>query len=88
MAAIRLIKWGNSQGIRIPKNVLKKLNLNTDNLEDQKIKFHLEVKDGQLLLSPMEEKSKLEELFLHFDGNPEDYKTSISWGEPVGKEVW
>lgn len=36
---------------------------------------------------PMKEKTKLDKLFEDFDGDPKDYKTSIDWGEPVGKEL-
>ena len=30
----------------------------------------------------------LEELFKNFNGEAEDYKVVIEWGDPVGEEVW
>lgn len=32
--------------------------------------------------------TKLDKLFENFNGDPKDYKVSIDWGNPRGKEVW
>lgn len=73
-------KWGNSQAVRIPKVVLDALGW----CEDEKVTLR-EVENG-ILIEKRETKPTIEELFEGFDGTyqPED----ISWGEPVGREVW
>ena len=42
---IKLKKWGNSQGIILPKKVLREAGLDPDTLQ----KFNVEVKDNQHL---------------------------------------
>ncbi len=88
MIVTQLTKWGNSQGIRINKETLKSLNFDTKEIENQEIKFEMDIKDGKIILNPIKEMTKLEKLFADFEGNPNDYKVSIDWGDPVGKEVW
>jgi len=88
MAVTELAKWGNSQGIRLNKTVLKSLDLNLDEKEGKKIRFEIEVENGKLILCPIKEKTKLDKLFDNFEGNPKEYKEAIDWGDPVGKEIW
>ena len=88
MIVTQLSKWGNSQGIRINKETLKSLNFDTKEIENKEIKFEMDIKDGKIILNPIKEMTKLEKLFADFEGNPNDYKVSIDWGDPVGKEVW
>lgn len=38
--------------------------------------------------SKVKDKTKLDELFKDFKGNPKDFKVIIDWGEPRGKEIW
>ncbi|HRU40500.1 MAG TPA: AbrB/MazE/SpoVT family DNA-binding domain-containing protein [Candidatus Diapherotrites archaeon] len=76
-------KWGNSQGVRIPKYILDHAEISEgDNvaisLEDHKI----------ILFRPNKalKKYTLEELFKDYKG---DYKPGeYDWGAPVGKEEW
>ncbi|WP_432650180.1 AbrB/MazE/SpoVT family DNA-binding domain-containing protein [Huintestinicola sp.] len=73
-------KWGNSQGIRIPKIILDTVHW-TDNEE-----LTLIVKDNEVVIRKANERKSLKELFEGYDGEyvPEE----IDWGEPVGKEIW
>jgi antitoxin MazE len=84
----KLAKWGNSQGIRINKDVLKNLNFDLQEIETLKIKFNMQIINGKIILDPIKETTKLDKLFANFDGKADDYKVSIDWGEPTGKEVW
>ncbi len=79
--SINLQKWGNSQGIRIPKAILDILDWNeNENLE-------LVTKNNQIIIKKIEKpKKNIQELFKNFDGNYK--KESVGWGEPVGKEIW
>jgi antitoxin MazE len=87
MAVTELAKWGNSQGIRISKKILKSLDLDLDETEGKKIRFEVEVENGKIILCPIKEKTKLDKLFDNFDGDSKEYKEMIDWGEPVGKEM-
>lgn len=77
---LEIQKWGNSQGIRIPKSVLQSLGWN------EKEEIQLETKDGKIVLSRPHRAPTIEELFEGWDGTYE--KQDIDWGKPVGKEVW
>jgi len=75
-----LKKWGNSQGIRLPKYVLETMGWN----EDEALEV---LADGDKLIIKKANKLKtIDELFEGYDG---DYKpTEIDWGSPQGREVW
>lgn len=88
MTVAQLAKWGNSQGIRINKETLRDLNFDSQEIENQEIKFEMEIKNGQIILNPIKEMTKLDKLFINFERDPKDYEVSIDWGNPVGKEVW
>ncbi len=76
-------KWGNSQGIRIPKSVLNEINVESGECVE------LIVDNGMLLIKKAENKRKhktIEELFSDYTG---EYKCSeIDWGESEGNEEW
>ncbi len=79
---INLQKWGNSQGIRIPKNILNLLKWeNNESLS-------LSTKDDKIIIqkhTPRERKN-INELFKNFSGTYK--KEDINWGGPAGNEVW
>lgn len=72
-------KWGNSQGIRIPKAILELVHLS----EGQTVE--LETLDDSIIIHKTCRLPKsLDEMFEGYDG---DYKcTEADWGPPVGKE--
>ena len=74
-------KWGNSQGLRIPKILLESLKW----AENEQIEMILG--DGEITLRPVKAKRRsIQELFADYQG---DYQPSeIDWGEPEGDEVW
>jgi antitoxin MazE len=78
---IKLQKWGNSMGIRIPSNVIKSLGIKEgDNLK-------LEQQNNHLLLSKIERKHlTLKERFANYSG-PNRSK-DFTWDEAKGREVW
>ncbi len=79
----KIQKWGNSQGLRIAKNLLADAHLD--------IGDHVEiiVKEGVLIVAPAKRirgRYSLKELVSRI---PESYKPDkVDWGEPVGKEDW
>lgn len=79
----KLQKWGNSQGVRIPKQLLALASLKEgDDIEiiaeyDKIIIRHPE---------PVPKKYTIQELFAESEA---DYRTSEEeWGVPSGKEEW
>ena len=79
----KIQKWGNSQGIRLTKNLLADAQLGVGDEVD------IRVKDGIMILTPIKKirgKHSLKDLVARI---PESYQTGeVDWGEPVGKEVW
>ena len=78
---VRLQKWGNSDGIRIPSTILKLLDLKTNDLLD------LVEEDGRIIISKSRNKKiSLEERFKNYNG--ENLAKEFSWDEPRGNEIW
>lgn len=74
-------KWGNSQGIRIPKSILNELNITNGQSLD------LSVADGAIIIRRIEHKRKsIKELFEGYTGDSKCEE--IDWGERVGNEEW
>ncbi|MFZ3102948.1 MAG: AbrB/MazE/SpoVT family DNA-binding domain-containing protein [Desulfitobacteriaceae bacterium] len=76
-------KWGNSQGIRIPKHLLTITSFN----EGDEVEIIAEY-DKIILRHPRNKIKKytIEELFADYHG---DHKpTEEEWGQPSGKEEW
>lgn len=78
----KLQKWGNSDGIRIPKAFLKALNLKTND----RIKIE-QVEDKIIISKSNQKKISLKELFDNYKGD--NLAKDYSWDDiPVGKEIW
>ncbi len=79
----KIQKWGNSQGLRIAKNVLADAKLNIGDTVD------ISVKDGTMLVTSAKRIRGQHNLKDIVSRIPENYQAGeIDWGEPVGKEVW
>ncbi len=76
-------RWGNSQGLRLHKNVLEEAHISVGDEVD------LAVRDGVITLVPVKRVRgghDLKELVARI---PKDYKPEeVNWGEAVGREVW
>ena len=79
----KIQKWGNSQGLRLAKNLLADAQLGVGDEVD------ISVKDGIMIVTPAKRirgRQSLKDLVARI---PENYQTGeVDWGEPVGKEVW
>ena len=77
-------KWGNSQGIRLPKAVLESVYLQeNDSVEITTENDTIIIKKAT---RKRRAKKSLEERFENYSG---DYPfTEFDWGRPMGKEVW
>ena len=83
MPTSTLTKWGNSQGIILPKSICEALGLSCGDTVD------LEVADGELRVRPARKSYTIQALLADYDGpGPEPVDYWEGWGGPVGKEVW
>ncbi len=73
--------WGNSQGIRIAKEILKEANIFVDDVLD------VNLSNGQITLTKAFRHKTLEERAAKF-GDQLDLNGEFDWGQPMGREVW
>lgn len=75
-------KWGNSQGIRIPKAFLEALGMRENDLVE------LTRVDDNIVIKKVNQENNitLDEIFKDYDG--ECAAEEFEWGSPVGREVW
>jgi antitoxin MazE len=79
----KIQKWGNSQGLRLPKQVLEDARIAVGDDVD------VTARDGMIVIAPARRirgKHSLKELVSRIPADYEPQETD--WGEPVGKEVW
>ena len=79
MAQVAIRSWGNSQGIRIPKDILDRMDLKVSDV------LNIEVEDDTIVLKKQFVHKSFEERLADYDG-----KISVcdfEWGEPVGREI-
>jgi antitoxin MazE len=76
-------KWGNSQGLRIAKQVLEGANISVGDDVD------VTVREGSIVITPINRirgKHSLKELVSRI---PRSYETEeVDWGKAVGREAW
>lgn len=92
MATATLVRWGNGQGVNIPKSVCDLLGMSVGDV------LTLTVSNGGVTLTPTRHRRSgrytASQLFEGWEGEyapPEDMTScgsEISWGGPVGNEVW
>ena len=75
---VQLSKWGNSQAVRLPRNILKKANISMND------NFEIIIEDRKITLKATDELPTLKELLEEWDGTPPE---PFDWSEPVGKEI-
>lgn len=74
-------EWGNSQGIRLPKELLKSAGIALNEVLD------VTVSNGVITLTKSFRHKTLEERAEEFDGKLM-LDGKYDWGRPVGREVW
>ena len=71
--------WGNSLGIRLPKNVLNKTNVRENDV------LIVETEDDRIILKKVFKHKSFQERLKEFDGNIS--VCDFDWGEPEGREL-
>jgi antitoxin MazE len=83
-----IVKWGNSQGIRIPKTFLKDIHVSENDPVD------IMVSDETIIIKKIKniKHKTTKERLVEFYGANSDQKgarqSEIDWGKAVGKEAW
>jgi antitoxin MazE len=79
----KIQKWGNSQGLRLGKQVLEEARIAVGDSVD------VAARDGVIVIAPVKRirgKLSLRDLVSRI---PRNYKTKeLDWGRPRGREVW
>ncbi len=77
----KLARWGNSLGLRIPREAADRLNLK------EGAAVSLEIGAESVTIRPMRLRKKWTEAELLKGVTPDIVKGEIDWGGPVGKEA-
>lgn len=76
-------KWGNSQGLRLAKQVLEDADISVGEEVD------VTTRDGTIIIAAIKRirgKRSLQELVSRI---PKNYEVGeIDWGKPIGREAW
>lgn len=76
-------KWGNSQGLRLSKELLSNVEIGVGDAVD------VAIRDGALVVTPVRRVRGGHDLRQLVRRIPKGHKTEeLDWGHPVGKEVW
>lgn len=79
----KIQKWGNSQGLRFSKTILKEAHIFVGD------EVRVSVEDGKIVVEPAQRvrgKYTIEALVAQI---PEAYDVEeVEWGKPEGNEVW
>ena len=76
-------KWGNSQGLRISRQVLEGAHVSVGDEVD------VAVRDGAIVVTPVRRVRGKYSLRRLVSRIPKGYKAEeVDWGKPVGKEAW
>ena len=80
-------KWGNSQGIRIPKKFIENLHIKENE------SLEMSIVEDSIIIKKCKKFNNLQERLESFYGKPieeifVESTEDISWGEPTGKEIW
>ena len=78
----KISKWGNSQGLRMPKDIMETLHLQVGD------DVNITILDGKVILEPIKKD------ILNYDLNdliskiPSNYKASEEFSSKSGSEIW
>jgi antitoxin MazE len=76
---VRVQKWGNSLGVRIPKSIARQSAIR------EGVELEVLREEDRLILRPVRGPS-LKELLA--EAKPQNRPDLADWGRPVGREVW
>ena len=79
----KIQKWGNSQGIRIPKSLLENSNIQIGEEVD------ITIQDGKIIVEPTRRTHGRYRIRDLASKMPKGYEPNEEdWGDPMGREAW
>ncbi|HIC44633.1 MAG TPA: AbrB/MazE/SpoVT family DNA-binding domain-containing protein [Sulfurimonas sp.] len=75
-------KWGNSQGLRLPKDIIEALHIGIGD------KLNIFIKDNKVILEPMQKEREKIDLKDLINQIPKDYQAHEEITTFLGKEEW
>lgn len=79
----KIQKWGNSQGLRIPKVILEEIQSSIGD------KVEIYSQEGKIIIEPVKQIRGKISLKSLINKIPKNYKAQeVDWGKPLGKEEW
>ncbi|MBR6380406.1 MAG: AbrB/MazE/SpoVT family DNA-binding domain-containing protein [Lachnospiraceae bacterium] len=79
MDQVAIRSWGNSQGIRIPKEILARMDLKVSDV------LQIDIENDAIVLRKQFVHKTFEERLAQFGGKIT--VTDFDWGEPAGREI-
>jgi antitoxin MazE len=76
---IQVAKWGNSLGVRVPKDIAAKVGLN------EGAAVEIEAKGNRIVISPTRRTYTLDELLVGM--TPDAMHDAFDWGPDAGREA-
>lgn len=83
-----LQRWGNSQGVRLPKSIIESLGIAVGasvNVEVSKDNSQITIKPTKES-RPIRGRHRIEDLIA--GSSPKAFEGEYNWGKVAGKEVW
>ncbi|KIH70869.1 AbrB/MazE/SpoVT family DNA-binding domain-containing protein [Salinicoccus roseus] len=79
----RILPWGDSQGVRLTREVLKEAGFDVDATE-----LELEVEPNRISLVPKNKVTPFQKLFDGYESRKPETESLWEEAEPMGKEEW
>jgi len=84
-----VVKWGNSQGIRLPKTFLQTIQIAENDLVDVVLENEkIIIRKKNNTKKHKTTKERLADFYGTGKSKIHRTQAEIDWGSPVGKEVW
>ncbi len=74
--------WGNSQGLRFPKNIMKELHLSIGD------KMKILIENQKIILEPVKQSREKYDISELVKKLPDNYKAYEEFDDSIGKEAW
>lgn len=78
---VQVKAWGNSQGIRLSKEILENAGIRINDI------LNIELIDGNIVIKKTHKHRTLEERAAEYQGKVGPYE-DFDWGKPAGQERW
>lgn len=80
MQVVEVVKWGNSNAVRLPAAVMRQIHI------AQGDSLILKTTDGKIVLEPAAKEYQLDDLLAQI--TDENQHKLVDFGAPVGREIW